>query len=147
MAALHKNVLFAAQKTTISHTADAHGGFFLPVPPQQLFPSGGFLTFTLKGPWSDPVALFFCPRNTSQNLSIYPVPHLPWNNPHPISVSAGVSATSVAHSGCSPLKVFDLHTSWASEKSGGPIFLRPAGFDKTPLKIGKFRSIYRLTSI
>ncbi|CCF20023.1 protein of unknown function [Pseudorhizobium banfieldiae] len=32
---------------------------FLPVPPQQLFPSGGFLTFTLIGPWSDPVALFF----------------------------------------------------------------------------------------
>lgn len=34
---------------------------FLPVPPQQLFPSGGFLTFTLIGPWSDPVALFFAP--------------------------------------------------------------------------------------
>jgi hypothetical protein len=47
MAALHKNALFHAQKTIISHTADAHGGFFLPVPPQQLFPSGGFLTFTI----------------------------------------------------------------------------------------------------
>jgi hypothetical protein len=39
---MHKKPLFTAQKTTISHTADAHGGFFLPVPPQQLFPSGGF---------------------------------------------------------------------------------------------------------
>jgi hypothetical protein len=42
MSDMHKKALFTAQKTTISHTADAHGGFFLPVPPQQLFPSGGF---------------------------------------------------------------------------------------------------------
>ncbi len=46
---MHKKALFTAQKTTISHTADAHGGFFLPVPPQQLFPSGGFNLHNLKG--------------------------------------------------------------------------------------------------
>jgi hypothetical protein len=57
---MHKKALFTAQKTTISHTADAHGGFFLPVPPQQLFPSGGFNLHNLKGP-GFPVALFFCP--------------------------------------------------------------------------------------
>ncbi|QRM56244.1 hypothetical protein F3Y30_18150 [Sinorhizobium sp. BG8] len=40
-----------AQKTSIPHPADASGGFFLPVPPQQLFPSGGLFTFkTIKGP-------------------------------------------------------------------------------------------------
>jgi hypothetical protein len=44
---LHKKELLAAQKSIISHSVDAHGGFFLPVPPHQLFPSGGFLTFTL----------------------------------------------------------------------------------------------------
>jgi hypothetical protein len=32
----------------ISNSADADGGLFLPVPPQQLFPSGGFITFTSK---------------------------------------------------------------------------------------------------
>jgi hypothetical protein len=35
------------------------GGFFLPVPPQQLFPSGGFITFkTIKGPSSSCGPLF-----------------------------------------------------------------------------------------
>ncbi|POH34087.1 hypothetical protein ATY30_00250 [Sinorhizobium americanum] len=35
-----------------------HMAAFLPVPPQQLFPSGGFLTFTLHGP-RFPLAHFF----------------------------------------------------------------------------------------
>nr|AEI89661.1 hypothetical conserved protein [Sinorhizobium fredii GR64] len=35
-----------------------HMAAFLPVPPQQLFPSGGLLTFTLHGP-RFPLAHFF----------------------------------------------------------------------------------------
>ncbi|TKT66117.1 hypothetical protein FDR95_06420 [Rhizobiaceae bacterium LC148] len=64
IAVVHKNVLFAAQKTTISHTADAHGGF----PPSSTaaaVPLWRFLTFTPIGPWSDPAALFFCSAKIS----------------------------------------------------------------------------------
>lgn len=40
MAALHKERFPNDQKTITMHIVDAHGGF-LPVPLQQLFPSGG----------------------------------------------------------------------------------------------------------
>lgn len=52
--------LFTAQKSIISPSVDAAGGFFLPVPPHQLFPSGGFIRPSkLYGPRRNPEALFF----------------------------------------------------------------------------------------
>ena len=76
MADMHKNALCRAQKTIISHPADAHGDV-LPMSPQQLFPSGGLDLHTLKGPrfrW--PSFFARCPANlpsplVSINLDIH----------------------------------------------------------------------------
>ncbi len=56
---MHKKALFTAQKTTISHTADAHGGFFLQFHRSSCSPLEVFDLHNLKGP-GFPVALFFC---------------------------------------------------------------------------------------
>lgn len=58
IAALHNNCFPDGQKSGITPTADAHDGL-LPVPSQQLFPSGGLITFTLQGPRLSPAAPFF----------------------------------------------------------------------------------------
>jgi hypothetical protein len=73
MAGMHIESLMYAQKTIISHAADAFWWFFLPVPPHQLFPSGGFITFkTIKGPSSScgPLFLPFVNQDKIFNISV-----------------------------------------------------------------------------
>ncbi|MDS7597613.1 hypothetical protein [Agrobacterium tumefaciens] len=72
---LHKKELMAAQKSTISHSADAHGGF-PPSSTASAVPLWRFLTFTLKraldlsgGPLFLPAIIF---RNSPEYREIQP---------------------------------------------------------------------------
>ncbi len=106
---LHKKELLSAQKSTISHSADAHRWLSSQFHRISCSPLEVFNLHTYKGPGFFRWPSFFTRNNFLQICAILHNTTLFCRHRAPISNSA-VAADFCALDSCSPLEVFDLQT-------------------------------------